>query len=175
MSGISSSGNRKIQNMPYSAGCHPAAYGMTWIVTAGVSAASIRRATCPRMTARLPMGRRSTVSSITTQYSGGAGRRRTSWRASPTATLRSPSSLAALHPADGVPGGVDGLGGLLVAQAGLLAQRLELAAQDHPQDGRPAPGPVFGHASPASRCFPGQKGAMTATVLQWTVLSVVHK
>src|ERR1700678_3223025 len=74
MSGSWPPGNRKIQNMPYRAGCQPAANEMTWIVTSGCPAAWIRCPIWSRRTRRTPMGRRGTVSSRTTWYRVGPQR-----------------------------------------------------------------------------------------------------
>src|ERR1039457_6216207 len=77
------------------------------------------------------------------------------------------AAFGAFHPADGVGGGVDRLSGLLVVQAGLFAQRLELPAQDHPQHGGAAARPGFGHAClPPFSCA---KRAMAVTVPQCQV------
>ena len=58
--------------------CAPALNGMTCSVTAGWSATSIRCSSCPRTISRLPTGRRSAASSMTTHSCGASGRRRIS-------------------------------------------------------------------------------------------------
>ena len=76
-------------NIPYRAGCQPAANGMTWIVTLGCPAASIRCSIWSRMTLGPPIGRRSTVSSRTTQYAGRVGPRSRSLAGEPQRHARS--------------------------------------------------------------------------------------
>jgi hypothetical protein len=87
------------------------------------------------------------------------------------------AAFGAFHAADGPGGGVDGVGGLLVAQSGVFPQRLQLAAQDHAQHGGAAAWPGLGHlilrAISASPCaIPAFKMPQTANTVQWTLLPV---
>lgn len=73
------------------AGCGPAAKGMIWSRTFGSAVASMSRVTWSRITFGPPIGRRSTVSSMTTHSIGALSRVSRDWRSMRSATIRSTS------------------------------------------------------------------------------------